>query len=872
MGPRLALLLLALTFALDSSAALDTCRLGSEPVAFAGHAFPLDSPPDPTPLELVEAFPALGFASPVFVTAPTDGTNRLFVVERAGRIQVFPNDPAAASAAVEEFLDITDRVESGGEKGLLGLAFHPGYAQNGFFYVNYIAPGSLCTGPTRCTRISRLSVSAQDPDLADAQSEVVLLEFQQPYTNHNGGMLAFGPDGKLYVASGDGGSGGDPLGSGQDRTSVLGALLRLDVDAGPPWVPADNPWADGAQGFRGEIWHYGLRNPWRFSFDRLTGDLWIADVGQGSWEEVTFLPDGTPGGQNLGWNHCEGTHDYGGRDCAALGSWLPTIEYPHAGGGGYSITGGYVYRGALLPALFGAYVYADYVSGRIWAYADGASTEVASQTSISSFGEDRDGEVLVVNLSTGKLYRLQEAAEAGEIAFPATLSQTGLFEAPVSALLPAVGLVEYEVASPLWSDRALKRRWLGLPAGGTIRFQQHGNWEFPIGSVWVKHFDLPLGASRSKLETRVLLRQNDRFVAATYRWRQDGSDADLVTQRQTADVTLDVGNGPETQTWDFPGPGDCMGCHTSPEGRVLGVRTHQLNREVDCGAGESEDQLAAWESIGLFDGRIGPTQLLPSQPDPADPDAGVDERVRSYLASNCAMCHQPLGPAPGDLDLRLDTPLGAMRLVGVPALVDLGVSGAERVRLGSLAESVLWLRAATTDPGVRMARGTRVPDDVALTIFQVWIEDHLTADADGDGVPNGIDNCVHLANPAQLDADADGVGDACPGPCLDGIDNDDDGLVDHPADAGCRDAVSVTENPQCQDGVNNDPGQDPDPGLIDFDGGLSALGYVVSDPDPQCVGLPWKNNEKTACGLGSFELALILPGLMWLHRRRRRLH
>ncbi len=851
MTAALAILLLVLV-AEPGASAIDACQLGSERVPFAGHAFPLDSPPDPTPLELEEAFPALAFASPVFATAPTDGSDRIFVVERSGRIQVFPNDPAVPASAVQEFLDITDRVEAGGEKGLLGLAFDPDYASNGFFYVDYIAPASRCAGSTRCTRVSRFSVSADDPDRADAGSEVVLLEFGQPYGNHNGGMLAFGPDGKLYVASGDGGSGGDPLGSGQDRSTVLGALLRLDVDAGPPWIPADNPWADGAQGFRGEIWHYGLRNPWRFSFDRLTGDLWIADVGQGSWEEVSLLPAATPGGQNLGWNVCEGSHDYGGRDCAALVSWLPEIEYPHGAGGGFSVTGGYVYRGARLPSLFGAYLYADYVSGRVWAHADGVSTEVASLDGISSFGEDRDGELLVVRLSNGRLYRLREGDEAGGIAFPATLSQTGLFQAPVSDLTPAPGLVEYEVSSPLWSDRAVKKRWMGLPAGTQIGFDRDASWDFPVGTVFVKHFDLPLGATRRKLETRVLLRQNDRYVAATYRWREAGGDADLVTQRQTAQVTLDVGDGLETQTWEFPGPGDCMSCHTAAEGRVLGVRTRQLNREVTCDGSQSEDQLAAWASLGLFPQEIGPTPLLPTQADPADPSAPVDERARSYLAANCAMCHQPLGPAPGGLDLRLSTPLPATALVGVPALVDLGVSGAERVRPGSLAESVLWLRAVSSDPAVRMARGTRVPDPVALAVFEDWILVHLTADADADGVANGEDNCPHLPNADQLDADGDGQGDACPGDCLDGLDNDGDGLVDHPADPGCRSAEQRRENPGCDDGFDNDR-----------DGGIDWNG---TPPDPECVDRAFRNNESAeyACGLGA---ELLLSLLLALRRR-----
>ena len=353
------------------------------------------------PVALEPAFPRIELDRMVLLTYPDDGSGRLFVVLQPGRIMVFENDPGVESA--ETFLDIRERVnDSGNEEGLLGLAFDPAFAQNGHFYVNYTA-----SGPRR-TVVSRFSVSAGDPDRADPDSEVVFLEVAQPYRNHNGGHVAFGPDGMLYVGLGDGGSGGDPRGNGQDTSTLLGSILRIDVSAldetGGYVVPPDNPFAGGDGTARGEIWAYGLRNPWRFSFDRETGDLWAADVGQNRYEEVDLIRPG----RNYGWNVMEGAHCYRGAECDTRGLEFPVAKYGRDGG--CSVTGGYVYRGRRLPTLYGAYLYADFCSGKIWALRhDGAAvTEqmliADTGLSISSFGEDASGEVYVVTFE-GAVYR-----------------------------------------------------------------------------------------------------------------------------------------------------------------------------------------------------------------------------------------------------------------------------------------------------------------------------------------------------------------------------------------------------------------------------------------------------------------------------------
>jgi glucose/arabinose dehydrogenase len=347
-------------------------------------------------LELV----ASGVSSPVFLTAPPGDAERLFVVERPGRVVVIRNGAVLATP----FLDIQDLVTSGGERGLLSVAFHPDYAQTGEFFVDYIDGNGD-------TRVARYRVST-NPDVADPGSERVILTVTQPYSNHNGGQLVFGPDGMLYIGLGDGGSGGDPLGNGQDPSTLLGSILRIDVDGGTPYaIPADNPLVSVA-GARDEIWAYGLRNPWRFSFDRETGDLYIGDVGQGAWEEVDVQPAESGGGENYGWNVMEGAHCYNASSCDQTELILPVLEYSHSEG--CSITGGYVYRGSSLPILAGHYLYADYCSGwiRSFRYVGGEAVDsrdwssvLAPGTGISSFGEDAEGELYVMTLS-GNVYRI----------------------------------------------------------------------------------------------------------------------------------------------------------------------------------------------------------------------------------------------------------------------------------------------------------------------------------------------------------------------------------------------------------------------------------------------------------------------------------
>ena len=357
------------------------------------------------PMVVQRAFPNLIFERMTNLVQPDDGHNHIFVTEQPGRIRVFTNDRDAMEAGM--FLDISGRVsESNNEEGLLGLAFDPDYSTNGYFYVYYSA-----ANPRRSV-VSRFSVSQSDPEASDPESELVILEIGQPFGNHNGGQLAFGPDGYLYISVGDGGSGGDPQGHGQNKGTLLGSILRIDGGETPGdlnyRIPNDNPFA-GLEGARGEIWAYGLRNPWRFSFDKHTGTPWAADVGQNKWEEIDILE----AGRNYGWNTMEGLHCFSpSTNCDDTGLKAPLWEYGRADG--CSITGGYVYRGRGMPWLLGAYVYGDFCSGKIWGlrYEGGSVTEqmllVDTDLSITSFGQDLARNLYILSRNEG-IYQLVPA-------------------------------------------------------------------------------------------------------------------------------------------------------------------------------------------------------------------------------------------------------------------------------------------------------------------------------------------------------------------------------------------------------------------------------------------------------------------------------
>jgi len=697
--------------------------------------------PDPLPLEAVRAFPRLAFKRPVELTFADDGRGRLYVVEQQGTIRAFENRPDADSSPV--FLDLRDVVlREGNEEGLLGLAFHPQYRRNGHFYVYY------STLP-RSSVVSRFTVSRDDPTRADRGSEKKLLAIKQPYSNHNGGSIRFGPDGYLYIGLGDGGAANDPHGNGQNLQTLLGSILRIDVDRQDEGlayaIPKDNPFAGRADA-RGEIWAYGLRNVWRLSFDRETRQLWAGDVGQNRFEEVNLI---TRGG-NYGWNIREGFHSFAPNTPAKPpGLTDPVVEYFR--GEGLSITGGQVYRGRQLQDFQGDYFYADYVSGNVWALRmDGGAVKehrrvAETALEIAAFGEDRQGEMYLCAFD-GHIYHLRprNIDQAAARNFPRRLSESGLF-ASVKENVPAPGLIPYELNMPFWSDYAVKDRYIALPQGGKVKFHEHDKWEFPLGTVFVKtfwmHRDRAALADPLRLETRLLVRSSAGWAGYTYVYNDDQSDAVLLEGSAVKSIEVKTKRGTISQPYYFPSRTDCMACHTKAEGFVLGMTTRQMNHMLHYQQ-QSENQMELLSRLGIFtdpvpkpvdeldqfpDWRFG--NLDRSQDDRHResvlemPQGDTAELSRAWLEVNCATCHRPGGIAPGGRDLRYATPLEKMNLIGKrPLHGQMTPPDGSVLSPGQPLNSEIFLRAAHRGDRQMPPLASNVADPRGVEIVRRWIE------------------------------------------------------------------------------------------------------------------------------------------------------
>ncbi len=675
-------------------------------------------------MTLIRVFKNIPLIQPIYLWHAGDGTNRIFVVEKAGVVKVFTNDTTTSQYDI--FLDISSKVNSTpSEAGLLSIAFHPQYTLNGKFYV-YYNYGSLYS------RIAEYKVSA-NPDSADPASERTLLDLYQPYSNHNGGQIAFGLDGYLYIGFGDGGSGGDPLGSGQDTTTLLGSILRIDVDNPSDnlayGIPGDNPFAGSQGAARKEIWAWGLRNPWRFGFDRLTGSLWAGDVGQGIWEEVDLIE----GGKNYGWNLMEGFHCYpASSNCDPEGLTLPIVEYNHDIG--KSITGGFVYRGPRLTRLYGSYIYGDYVTRKIWAlrYDDGKLSEnkliAESPSSISGFGEDETGEVYVVGYD-GKIYIFNEKPDTPPIhPVPEKLSTSGLFS-DIQTLTVSLGIIPYSVNAPFWSDGAYKTRYLALPDTSKIIFSSENPWMFPANAIIVKNFFLEmekgLPESRRIIETRLLVRhaENDQWDGYSYVWNESASEATLLSGNLTRNFDIIDGDTGYTQSYYYPTREECNVCHTPAAGFALGVRTDQINRDHQYDT-VWDNQLRSYNKIGLFTTDIGSDfGSFPKMTDPADNGAGLEARARSYLDANCANCHITGGSGRSNMDLRYNIPLASAHLINEAVeLSEMGIQGLKRLTPGYPDSSAIYLRMQHSGEFRMPPLASSVIDTFGTGLIAHWID------------------------------------------------------------------------------------------------------------------------------------------------------
>ena len=482
-----------------------------------------DRPLSTASVSLDRVYPFVDFNNAIALEQAPDTPGWWYVAEQPGRIYRFVDDPSTHST--ELVVDIRSRVnDSSNEAGLLGMAFHPDFATNGEVYLNYTANGLT-------TRISRFT-STDGGATFDANSEVIVLSIAQPFTNHNGGSLAFGPQGYLYIGMGDGGSANDPGDRAQDPDELLGKVLRIDINAPTYAIPPDNPWADGVGG-RPEVYAIGIRNPWRFSFDSATGDLWLGDVGQDKWEEVSIIERGG----NYGWKIREAAHCRTGTNCATAGLIDPVAEIEQQGFfASYSVVGGVVYRGTEIPELQGRFLYNDYYTGDIWSVAENPAAGVYSGApliedsgrTLSHWTYGPDGEAYALDYNNG-VYRLERNSPPANDPFPQTLSTTGCFD-PLDPATPADGLIPFQVNHPFWSDGADKERWLAIPDSETIEVTTDGDFILPIGSVVVKHFRV----DGDLVETRLLMRHDDgAWAGYAYLWNTAQTDADLLRASQT---------------------------------------------------------------------------------------------------------------------------------------------------------------------------------------------------------------------------------------------------------------------------------------------------------------------------------------------------
>ena len=667
-----------------------------------------------TTIRLERVFANLTFNQPLAMLQAPGDSSRWFVLEKTGAVRVFNN---VTSPTASTFISLA--VNANSEGGLLGMAFHPDYATNGRVFLSWTE------GTPMVSTIARFNHTPGAATLPVGSRQNVI-RVNQPYENHNGGQIDFGPDGYLYIGFGDGGDGGDPEGRGQDTTDLLGDFLRLDVNGATPYaIPPDNPFAGGPMCTANsnvsanncpEIYAWGFRNPWRWSFDSGSGTLWVGDVGQGSFEEI----DQVRLGGNYGWDCREGTSTFisPAPSCStAVGLIDPVHQYGR--NLGISVTGGYVYRGSALPALVGSYLFADFGSGRIWRLVANGSGGFSAQElldtslSIASFGEGNDGELYVVDIAGGGLHKIVDGGGAAPSGPPVAtlLSNTGCVTQQ-NPSQPMSGLVPYRTIAPFWSDGAIKERWVAIPDGTTIGIGADGDFAFPNGSVLMKHFRL----DGRLVETRLFMRHPDGdWAGYTYEWNTQQTDATLVQGGKT--VTIGA------QNWIYPSGNECLSCHTAAAGGALGLEAAQLNHDFAyASTGRTANQLRTLDNIVMFASPLGDPALQPALADPADASASLTARARAYLHTNCAHCHRPNGPTGASMDLRFGTALSSAAACDTPPQAgDLGIANARLIAPGAPDRSVLLARMNRRDAQAMPPLASNVVDAAGVAVIRDWI-------------------------------------------------------------------------------------------------------------------------------------------------------
>jgi uncharacterized repeat protein (TIGR03806 family) len=689
-------------------------------------------PPSGVAIDTQRVFANLpDFTQPILMLQAPGSAARWYVVQKTGQVRVFDNSASASSAST--FIDISAQLNSdpsspNDERGLLGMAFHPNYPTDPRVYLYYTGTDASLG---LVDRVSEFRTTDNGVTLSPG-SELVLFNVDDPESNHNGGNIAFGPDGYLYIGIGDGGGGGDAhgsIGNGQLLSTLLGKMLRIDIanstSTNTYAIPPTNPYAANARCNASgngsancpEIYAYGFRNPWRWSFDRVSNELWLNDVGQGTLEEVDKV---TLGG-NYGWRCFEGNIGYNS-NCGNNPNPIPPVAV-YGRSLGQSTTGGFVYRGSEIPNLYGRYVFADFATGNLWQIPRdtlptltlGAGSQArATNLQISSFAQDTNGELYVVHLG-GTLHKLVPATGTGRT-IPTRLTDTGCVN-PGDPRQAASGLIPYAPNAPFYSDGATKSRWLALPDGQRISITGN-DFDFPNGSVLMKNFSI----GTQRVETRLFMRHSDgNWAGYTYEWNAQQTEATRVVGGKTVQVA--------GQDWQFPSESQCLQCHTAAAGRTLGLEVGQLNGDFGYAAtGRTANQLTTLDSIGTLTPALSqPPAQLPVIPDPAG-SAPLPERARAYLHSNCAYCHRPGGPVPSDMDLRYTTALAQTQACDItPTLDNLGITDPRLIAPGSAARSIVVARVNRTGADAMPPLARHQIDTAGVQLLSDWI--------------NGLTNC-----------------------------------------------------------------------------------------------------------------------------------
>jgi uncharacterized repeat protein (TIGR03806 family) len=693
----------------------------------------------PTKITVEKAFPELIQLGEVIAMkqAPGDFLHWYALLPQ-GRIVEFTNN--SQTTTYRDFLNLESvvRYDTGGELGLLGMAFHPDYRNNGELYVHYTLEE---TEKVRGDDIIRLrSVISRFVKVNEIWTEEVILKINQPEVLNNGGNLDFDHNGYLLISLGDGGSDNDSLGLAQDTSALLGSILRIDINNGAPYaIPADNPFAgnnlcndpetvNNANNCP-EIFAHGVRKPAFWSVDTAVNTLWLSDNGPNGKAEINIIENGN----NYGWNIMEGSQCNTVLDpaCNQTGYTPPIFEYDYADAT-RNVVGGYVYRAGILDFLYGSYLFADTSTGKIYGtkmQGNQYVTEELLDTDLVIYGFARahNGDLFVLNPTPGieakgnniwKIVPDYTGTEAGQVA--TNLSQTGCVEV-TAPTQPSTAMISYDVINPLWTDRAEKLRFFAIPDGTTINVTTNGDFEFPVGSVLMKHFIL----DGQYIETRLLMFHPEGWLGYSYEWQYDSNGNPVDAVLLDTAKSKPIGG----QTWHYPSRQDCLECHTADAGRAIGTEVLQLNREYTFTENSvyTSNQLLSYEQMGLLTATIPPALLENKLLTLNDVSATYEQRAKSYLHSNCAYCHSPTGPFSNEMDLRFTTPLADMNVCNVRAISgDMGLVYPLLINPAGtydFPDSVLPLRMeADINSGFRMPPlGTELIDTDALDIIKHWI-------------------------------------------------------------------------------------------------------------------------------------------------------